>query len=441
MKTGPLLSTEVFETGPGRLEIDAAELHVTAGPDKGLRFPLGADSLVIGSAPECELVLHDPTVSSRHAEIVAGRHGYAVRDLGSKNGVLLGQFPVERAPLADRMQLRLGQSTLTVRAFGRRHSIALQRPGRFGGLVAHSVKMRAVVALLEQLAPADATVLIEGETGTGKEVAAQALHEAGARAGRPFVVFDCGSVHRSLVADELFGHEAGAFSGAHEARAGLFEEAERGTLFLDEVGELPLDVQPGLLRLIEARSARRVGASHEVARDVRVVAATNRNLAEEVRAGRFRQDLYFRLAVVRLRLPPLRERPEDLPLLAHAFAAELGATLSPEMLALFAAYDWPGNVRELRNVVARLAVAPDEALELTPRRGARADPTIVDARDALRPLSDARRLVVDEFEKRYLAEALERSGGNVSRAAELAGASRQLITRLCARHGLRGRSS
>jgi DNA-binding NtrC family response regulator len=432
--SGGRLSTQVVESGPGRLELDDAELRVIAGPDRGLVMALSADSLRIGSAPDCEVVLHDPTVSSRHCEVVATPRGFLVRDLGSKNGLMLRGFAVERAPLVDGMQLGLGATTLEVRALGTRRAVELERPGRFAQLVAHSVKMRAVVATLEKLAPVDTTVLIEGETGAGKEVAAQALHAASARARGPFVVFDCGAVQKELAAAELFGHERGAFSGADAARAGLFEEADGGTLFIDEVGELPLEVQPGLLRLIEKRAARRVGGSAEVQRDVRLIAATHRNLAEEARAGRFRQDLYYRLAVVRVRLPPLRERPEDLPLLARQFADELGASLSPEMLALLAAYEWPGNVRELRNTIARVAVSPDAAAALSLERG--------DPRALLPPLaemSEARRQALDEFERRYLADALARSGGNLSRAAELAGVSRQVLTRLAAKHGMRAR--
>jgi DNA-binding NtrC family response regulator len=331
------LSTRLFEAGDGRLEVDAAELRVVAGPDRGTKVALGTDSLRIGSAADVELVLHDPTVSGRHAEIQIGARGYVVRDLGSKNGVLLGNLRVERAPLADGQRLRLGETVLVVRALGRAHALPLARPGRFGNLVAASVKMRAVVATLARLAESDLTVLLEGETGTGKEVAAQALHASGKRAGGPFVVFDCGAVPAGLVASELFGHEKGAFSGAHARRDGLFAEADGGTLFLDEIGELPLELQPVLLRALETRATRRVGSVHEERHDVRLVAATNRNLAEEVRAGRFRQDLFYRLGGARVRLPPLRERLEDVRELAGLFAAQAGLALSPELGAMLEA--------------------------------------------------------------------------------------------------------
>ena len=431
------LSTHIDETGPGRLEIDAAELRVVAGPDKGACHPLDANALTIGSGADCDLVLHDPTVSSRHAEISLGRAGYVVRDLGSKNGVRLAGFPIERAPLSSGMQLRLGRTLVAVHALRGRHAIPLERPGEFGGLIAHSVKMRAVVAQLAQLAPVDTTVLIEGETGTGKELAAHALHRLGPRADRPLHVFDCGAVAPTLAAAELFGHERGAFSGADAARPGAFELADGGTLFLDEIGELPLELQPLLLRALEQRAVRRVGGARTTELDVRVVAATHRNLAEEVRQGRFRKDLYYRLAVARVRLPPLRERPEDLPLLARAFAAQHGVPLEPALLAVLASYDWPGNVRELRNLIARHAAQPAAVADLFDRRQAPADPIFAGV--ALRPLVEARQQAGDDFERRYLVEALARAGDNVSRAAELAGVSRQLFTRLVAKHRLRGR--
>jgi DNA-binding NtrC family response regulator len=435
------LATRVDESGPGHLELDAAELRVVAGPDRNRRQPLDEHCLVIGSGGDCGLVLHDPTVSARHAEIVLAGDGWVVRDLGSKNGVRLHGWPIERAPLAAGMQLRLGKTTLQVHALRGHHAIPLERPGQFAGLVAHSVKMRAVVAQLTQLGPTETTVLLEGETGCGKELAAHALHAFSVRAGEPFVVFDCGAVAPTLAAAELFGHDRGAFSGASSDRAGVFEAAHGGTLFLDEIGELPLELQPLLLRAIEQRVIRRLGGRHDRACDVRVVAATHRNLAEEVQEGRFRKDLYYRLAVARVRIPPLRERPEDLPLLARTFAAELGALLEPELIAVLSSYEWPGNVRELRNLIARQAAQPSSAAQLLREQSAAtlaiADPLFAGVE--LRPLHEARTQAGDLFERRYLLEALARAEDNVSRAAELAGVSRQLFTRLLAKHNLRAR--
>jgi DNA-binding NtrC family response regulator len=425
----PPLTTRIVESGPGRLELDAAELHVVAGPDRGVQHALSLHSVSIGSDPHCDLVLHDSTVSSRHAEVMVTASGYTIRDLGSKNGVMLAQWRVERAPLADGMRLAFGKSTIEVRALGGVHNIALTEPGALTPLVTASVKMRAIAAMLRELAPADITVLLEGESGTGKEVAAEALHRASRRAQGPFVVFDCGATPRSLIAAELFGHERGAFSGADVAREGAFERADGGTLFLDEIGELPLDVQPVLLRVAERKSVRRLGGSRDVNHDVRIVAATNRNLHEEVRAGRFREDLFHRLAAARVRLPPLRERVEDIPLLAHRFAAELGGAVSPELEALLLEHRWPGNVRELRNTIARVIVLGTAAFEVPRAHGS----------EPLASMPEARRDAMSEFERLYVIDALARSGGNISEAARLAGVSRQIMTRLTARYGLRAK--
>ncbi|HTE55318.1 MAG TPA: sigma 54-interacting transcriptional regulator [Kofleriaceae bacterium] len=439
MAPGVFISTRLLEGDHPRLLIDRAELRVIRGPDRGLRVPLALDSLVLGSAPECQIVLHDSTVSSRHAEIVLTSRGYVIRDLGSKNRILLGSWPIERAPLSDGLRLTLGGTVLAVHHLGGEDEVELGAPRRFGDLVARSVKMRAAVGDLEKLAAADITVLIEGETGTGKELAAHALHAASRRASGPFVVFDCGAHVPTLIAAELFGHERGAFTGADASRRGVFEEAEHGTLFLDEIGELPLELQPILLRVLESRTSRRVGGSAELHHDVRLVAATHRNLAEEVRAGRFRQDLFYRLAAARVRLPPLRERPEDIPVLAGQFAAEVGADLSPELLAVLAAHDWPGNVRELHHAMTRAAIDPDHLVLAASIDRAASDPAAIDPRtSSLEPLPTARRAAGERFERDYLERALALAGGSVSRAAELAGVSRQMLTRLLARHGVRG---
>ncbi len=429
--------TAWVDSDAGQLEIEAAELRVSAGPDRGLEVSLGADSLRIGTAADCEIVLHDETVSAYHAEIQATRRGYRIRDLRSKNGLRLGKWPVLSAPLAHGMRIQLGGTTFTVRTLGRRHQIPLRQPGALGMLVAHSVKMRSVAATVEQLAAAEITVLLEGESGTGKEVAARVIHQLSARQQGPLVVVDCGAIPATLFGGELFGHQPGAFTGATDGRPGLLEEADGGTLFLDEIGEVPLELQPLLLGAIERKAARRVGGGKEVTYDVRFIAATNRNLAEEVRAGRFREDLYYRLAVGQVRLPPLRERPEDLEVLARTFAAEEGLAITTELLRLLRAYEWPGNVRELRNTIARAAIAPT-SLPL-PSAGQPTAQGRFRHGSVLVPLSEARRQAQGEFERAYVLEALELAQGNMSQAAKLAGVSRPFFMRLAQRHQLLAR--
>jgi DNA-binding NtrC family response regulator len=417
--------------GTEQLVLDGAELVVKVGADKGARLALGVGPQRLGSAADCDLVLHDRAVSAHHAEVRATERGYVLRDLGSTNGVLLGRHQVGHVVLADRIKLRLGATTLLVQATAAAQHLPLHGPGVLGELVVRSVAMRAVATELQQYANSELTLLIEGETGTGKEIAARTVHELSARREAPFVIVDLGSIPASLVAAELFGHERGAFTGADQARPGLYEEAEGGTLLLDEVGELPLGVQPLLLRCLEARRGRRIGGRRELPYDVRVVAATNRNLAEEVRAGRFREDLYHRLAVGRLRLPPLRARQEDIVALAQRFADEEGCLLSPELTTVLVGYNWPGNVRELRNTIARVAAIPDDALaELGPQAG-----VPMSAPGALPALPAARRAAMVAFERDYLETLLSAAEGNLNRAAELAGVSHSLIARLVRRYG------
>ena len=348
----------------------------------------------------------------------------------------------------------------------------LDPPRRCGRLFTASPSMGAIVDRLEELAPSEASVLIEGETGTGKELVAEAIHEHSRRAAGPYMVVDCAAVPGELIESELFGHARGAFTGAVADRAGAFEAAGGGTLFIDELGELPLELQPRLLRVLEKREVRRVGTNTPRAVDVRVVAATNRDLWREVSEGRFREDLYFRLAVVKLKLPPLRERPEDVVLLAQRFLAELPEplTLPDEARAQLLAHPWPGNVRELRNTIDRGAALSDRVFRLpedfgqsialdgwdgaAPGSGVGLEAAPEEDASEVAPLAshpagaltrplwegrsfkEAREAVLEDFERGYLTALLEAHGGNVSAAARAAGIHRNILHRMMARHGL-----
>jgi transcriptional regulator with GAF, ATPase, and Fis domain len=290
---------------------------------------------------------------------------------------------------------------------------------------------------LGRIAPTELSLLVEGETGTGKDLVAECVHEASNRAGGPFVTFDCSSVAATLAESELFGHERGAFTGAVGAREGVFEQANGGTIFLDELGELPRSLQPKLLRVLEKRELRRLGGTKTIPIDVRLISATNRNLRAEVRRQTFREDLYFRVAGARVYIPPVRERVEDLPLLLERFLGllEPARTLHdvPEQLwAAFREYRWPGNVREVRNAVQRMLITPERVFE--PEPSSFAPPPIAEA--DLPPLRVARREAVDSFEQRYLKALLAKASGNVTRAAALAQVSRQAIHLLMTKHGL-----
>jgi len=402
---------------------------VVDGPDKGLAVDFD-DTVRVGKRELADLVLSDPTVSSLHCEI-ASRDGLVLRDLGSKNGTFVGAVRVREAIVPPNEPIRIGATTLQVRRLAENVAIPLRDDADFHGIVGTSPVMRALTARLERLAAADATVLVQGETGSGKELVAEALHRAGARKEGPLVVVDCGSLPASLVESELMGHERGAFTGAVAAHMGAFERADGGTLFLDEVGELPPAAQPKLLRLLETRSVRRIGGTRSRTVDVRVVAATNRDLGREVQAGRFREDLYFRLAVVRVEVPPLRERREDIPLLAAHLLRELGADpaeqLTADVVDQLVAYDWPGNVRELRNELTRMAALPDAAPPSPPPAAAtNAEPAV----DLSVPLRVAKQRAVDELERAYVGALLDACGGRVADVARRAGMDRMTIYRI-----------
>ncbi|MFH1807348.1 MAG: sigma 54-interacting transcriptional regulator [Pseudomonadota bacterium] len=432
--------TQVLAEGDrGRvLRVQQVELHVVAGPDKGLVREVGA-GLRVGSGEECNLVLSDSTVSRQHCELALADDGYRLRDLGSRNGTHVHGLRIESALLDRECSIQVGSTELALR-FGAGHrDLPLSEATRFGSLLGASLPMRQAFALLERAAGSDSTVLLEGETGTGKDLAAESLHAASSRAEMPFLVVDCGAMAATLIQSELFGHARGAFSGADRDRAGVFESAEGGTVFLDEIGELDLALQPQLLRLLEKRELRRLGENRYRPVDIRVLAATHRDLEREVEAGRFRQDLFYRLSVLRVRLPPLRDRRDDLPVLArgilHSLAPQSSSEelITPTVLGLLTRYDWPGNVRELRNVLERLLLFPDAPEHAVPTTLAR--PKSPDHLLVL-PFHEAKREVQDRFEREYLGAALERAGGVVTRAAELSDLPRQSFHRLLAKHQL-----
>jgi DNA-binding NtrC family response regulator len=420
-------------------------LKVIEGPDKGLEKSFERRQIDIGTAPDCHFMLSDPTVSRNHARIEHDGQGYKVSDAGSKNGVRIGDLKVLSAYLPTEERLILGETIILFRLGTETVDISIARETRFGKLLGKSVEMREVFAILKRVAPTDATVLIEGESGTGKEVVAESLHAAGPRRLKPFVVFDCSAIPRDLMESELFGHVRGAFTGAVRDRTGAMAEANGGTLFLDEVGELPLELQPKLLRALEKREVKPVGGNRHSTLDVRIMAATNRRLDDEVRAGNFREDLFWRLGVIRVGLPPVRKRPEDIPLLADHFLAEIaGRTgmpaprLSYDTMEKLKEYAWPGNVRELRNFLERSVILSGALsgaplpLDLPPPTQTSLRRDQDDQDEVLRvnfedPFKDVKDRLVSEFERRYFSRLLKRTEGNVSKAARIAGIHRKSL--------------
>jgi len=426
--------------GPEGQLPDGLAVEVVGGPDAGAIAALDTGTVVIGKGADCDLVLSDPAVSRRHLAISVTSERIEVRDLGSKNGSFYLGARFESIQVAPGSQIQLGATQLAIVTSADRARPLHPEP-RFGRLLGESAVMRRLFATLARLAPLDSGILLGGETGTGKDLAAQAVHAASRRAGGPFVVCDLGAVPPGLIEAELFGAVRGAYTGADRDRAGVFEHADGGTLFLDEIGELALELQPRLLRLLETSSVRRLGDAAYRRFDVRVIAASNRDLTAEVEAGRFRRDLFHRLAVAEVHMPPLRERVADIPILVDGILAELGGArpaVPADTIAALSAYSWPGNVRQLRNVLERaLAVDPSggaiarEALGLDSRPHddlAGADPAV--------PFHEAKDRLLHRWERSYLTGLLERAGGNIAQAARTAGIDRAHLYRLLHKHGL-----
>jgi two-component system response regulator GlrR len=452
-----LPATRVLEAQgrPVRATVRRYRLSITT-PGTAPRIEhIGAAAIRIGSRPGNDVVIDDDAVSRVHLEIVADQHGFRLRDLDSTNGTEVDGTRVIDVYLRSNAVIRAGASEIRFEPSDDEAELALSDEDRFGAMIGNSVVMRALFASLSRAARSNATVLVEGESGTGKELVAEALHRASPRAARPFVVFDCAAIAASLLETELFGHERGAFTGAHGTRAGCLEVADGGTLFLDEIGELPLDLQPKLLRCLERGEFRRVGSNELRKVDIRVIAATNRDLAGEVNRGSFREDLYYRLAVVRLVTPPLRERIGDIPSLVDSFLLELydgnthraraaATNLSARAWKLLRSWPWRGNVRELRNAVARaVALAgdelPSEIVPINAHAGYEvpAPPSAGrSASESERPFLEARAEIVDRFERDYLQRILSRHQGKIARAADAAGLDRSYFRRLLRRHGI-----
>jgi DNA-binding NtrC family response regulator len=414
-----------------RIEVRTLRADVIEGPDTPKTHVAAHDRITIGTAHGNDLVLTDPTVSRYHLELSIGESAIEVVDHGSTNGTYVAGARLRSGSVEPGTVLTLGHTKLRVSG-AEPVALEVMEGERLGALVGRSAAMRRLLKKIETTANTDVSVLVVGESGTGKELIARALHDLGPRRKGPFVTIDCGAIPENLIASELFGHTRGAYTGADRTQPGAFARAHGGTIFLDEIGELPLSLQPALLGVLERRRFRAVGASDETSVDVRVVAATNRDLREEVNRNGFRLDLYYRVAVVTLFAPPLRERPDDVPLLIEHFLREAGhdgpSIFSHERLQELSRHRWPGNVRELRNLV-----------EATLATGESPDLALPAAAPSARPLAykDARKLVLDEFEARYARDLLARAGGNVSRAARDARMNRSYLIELLHKHGIK----
>jgi two-component system response regulator HydG len=419
---------------------------VVAGPSRGASLEVTAQQptpALVGQSPACELRLDDPEISRRHLSLCATPLGLELTDLRSTNGTWVQGVRVREAILAGGEQITIGQSVLAISA-APGHEAPPPAASAFGRVVGTSPEMRRLYPMLARLAASAVPVVIEGETGTGKEMVAEALHETGPREGGPFIVFDCTAVPANLLESALFGHERGAFTGAVQQKKGVFELAHGGTLFLDEIGDLDAPLQPKLLRALERSEVSRVGSSKWEKVDVRVIAATRRDLDREVQLGRFRDDLFYRLAITRVELPPLRRRTGDIAYLSRHFWRELGGAGQPLPIALFQRYEeypWPGNIRELRNAIARrlalgdMVDTPGLAPPSSAPAAARGDDLIEAILAERLPLPRARQRIVEEFEVRYIERVLADHGGNVTHAAASSGIARRYFNAIRARLG------
>jgi len=437
------------------------QLVVVEGDSRGKKFDLGTQRITIGKRKDNDLPILDRTVSRQHIEIVKESDSFLLRDLGSTNGTFLNDTKIKEAYLAPGDVIRIGNSSIEFIAFDEKVRIAPSEKTEFGNIVGRSRKMRQIFGLLERIAKTDSTVIVEGETGTGKEVFARAIHDQSGRKGKSFVVFDCSAVAENLIESELFGHVKGSFTGAIATRKGAFEEASGGTIFLDELGELSSELQPKLLRALEQRQIKKVGSNDTINIDVRVICATNRNLRKEVADGNFREDLYYRLSVVKIYLPPLRERPDDIAPLIERFLADGKFNQGPDgtlhvsrveddALKMLTRYQWPGNIRELLNVLERVVPLVDGnsikgqdlayVFQELEREEDESTEKITSVDTGI-PFKDAKQKVVERFEKDYLSTLLRRNNYNISKTAREAGIDRKHIRNLLKKYGILGEVS
>ena len=418
-------------------------LLVVKGQDRGESIAVGDHVVTLGSGSGSDVLLSDPTVSRRHLSVEPGEDGVIVRDLGSTNGSFVQGARFQELTLGFGAEVTIGHTILKYVPDEEALDPTPADEEAFGSLVGRDPKLRKLFRLLGDVANTEATVLLEGETGTGKELLAEEIHRHSARGAGPFVVFDCGAVPSELIESALFGHVRGAFTGAISDRRGAFAEANGGTIFLDEIGELSPEVQPVLLRALDKHAIRPVGGPSYENVSVRVVAATNRNLRNEMNAKHFREDLYYRLAVVRVSVPALRQRLDDIPLLAEHFVRQFCGDrhieIGPRELDRLKQHAWPGNVRELRNVIERACalchgdrLEIDETFEVRPVSDAPAGGVDLDL-----PFKQAKARVIDAFEREYIQALLKRHKGNLSAASRSAEVDRKHFRELLRKHGLR----
>lgn len=440
------------------LRLETCTLSIVKGALAGSNYQFSKDVIRVGSHPRCDVILNDSTVSRFHCELRKHEDGYRLVDEGSTNGTYINKLRIRDVYLYAGCEFQIGNTTLSFSPQVEDISVGESAQSSCGPLIGGSRQMRNIYNLIKKVSPSDLSIIIQGETGTGKEVVAQAIHEFSRRADKPLVVFDCSAVPEHLIESELFGHEKGSFSGAIRTHMGVFEQADGGTLFLDELGELSISLQPKLLRALESGMIRRVGGERPVKVDVRVISATNRNLEEMVHAQTFRQDLFYRLAKVQMQLPPLRDRERDVVMIAEHFLERLNQQnegyryiqgITPNALHKLAAWSWPGNVRELRNVIERAYTFADRemihsadltsqihAVQVQQESEEKGEGMLNFDIPESCSLKEAKERIISSFEKDYLQQLLDKHKYNISAVSREAGIDRRHVYRLMKKYAL-----
>ncbi len=436
-----IASTLALQNQASQVRLRKMSLVVLKGPDAGKRILVEKDLFVVGKDPVSDLFFPEPTLSRKHLEIQKRGDTFLIRDLGSTNGTMVDGIRVNEAFLLPGARIQAGNIELLFQPVYKAPDKNLEACERFGSLIAASPQMKTILALLRKVASQGTTVLLRGETGVGKSALAKALHNEGPRSNKPFVTFDCASQAPTLIESELFGAKKGAFTGAVQSRPGACEQANGGTLFIDEIGDLPIDLQPKLLRVLEEKEVRRLGDTKSKALDIHVITATKVDLVKAIEKDVFRRDLYYRIAVIDIEVPPLRSREEDIPLLSAHFLEEsqgpnAWSRLTPTLKEELESYSWPGNLRELRNVLERLqCIGPDGSPIVKPN-------TIDEKKDLAlsfdmnRPFKEVKEELIDTFECEYLKKLLDKSNGRIAPAAREAGLNRKYFYDLLRKHGL-----
>jgi len=418
-----------YEPSKGTLNVTTLDVTVCTAEGKPKNFSFRHFPIKIGTGPHNSLILNDPYISQNHCVIDSRSGQFWIVDAGSKNGTWVHGKNIKEGLLCSSDEIVLGRTNIQIRWAQAAEKIKPHKDLIFEGMIGSSKVMREIFSLIEQVAPSDVPIFISGETGTGKELTARAIYQRSHRVGKPFMSINCGAISPNLIESELFGHEKGAFTGAVNSRRGVFEAAHEGTLFLDEIGELPLELQPKLLRVLEDGKIRRVGANHETAVDVRIITATHRNLFHEVKKERFREDLFYRLYVIPIILPSLKDRQEDLPYLVEAILATHAPSgrkisLTAEALEKLKNHQWPGNIRELKNVLLRSIYTSQDA-EITPRRLCffpTLDSFVEEAKE-----DETRPHTLEAGERHIILSTLNQCGGNKKKTADTLGIAKSTL--------------